>query len=172
MAAAQLTANAHFTVLARYNRGANERVYQACRELSDEERRADRGAFFRSIHATLNHILVGDRTWLARFEGGSAPSTNLDAILYDDFASLWHARCAEDDRIDALVAGLSPAMLESEIEYVNNEGRLFRDPVRMLLIHFFNHQTHHRGQVHAMLTQTRVEAPVLDLHRVVKPDPN
>ena len=177
MATAQLTVSTdHFELLARYNRGANERLYQASAELSDEARWADRGAFFRSIHATLNHILVGDRIWLARFEGDAAPSTDLDAILYNDFAALWDARRTEDDRIETLVTDLSPSVLDSEIEYVNNEGRLFRDPVRMLLIHIYsivvhvadrvdmdqrthsgNHQHHHGGERVEQETELRLK---------------
>ncbi len=163
--------NVHFQALARYNRGANVRLYRACGSLADEERRRDRGAFFGSIHATLNHILVGDRIWMARFEGEAVPSTGLDAILYDDWGDLRATRRVEDDRILHFTETLEPAFLESEIEYVNNEGRTFRDPVAVLLSHFFNHQTHHRGQIHCLLTQAGVEAPVLDMHRVLIPHP-
>ena len=162
---------AYFELLARYNRRVNERLFAACTELSDEERKLDRGAFFRSIHGTLNHVLVGDQIWLARFEGQTVPSTRLDAILYDDFEELRRARSLEDERIERLVDGLSRQFVAGTIEYVNNEGRLFRDRLDLLLLHFFNHQTHHRGQVHAMITQTEVAAPVLDLHRVLVPDP-
>ena len=160
---------AHFRLLARYNRLANQRLYQACGQLSDAERKQARPAFFKSIHGTLNHILVGDRIWLARFRGGAAPSTNLDAILYDDFAALWTARQAEDAGIEALVAGLEPGFLAGSIRYCNNEGRHLTDPNDLLLAHFFNHQTHHRGQVHDLLSQTAVPVPVLDMHRVLRP---
>ena len=96
---------AHFQMLGRYNRLANERLYAACAELDDAARRKDRGAFFRSIHGTLNHIMVGDRIWMARFEGGTASSTGLDAILHDDFDELRAARTVEDARIEAFTAG-------------------------------------------------------------------
>ena len=78
----------HFRMLGRYNRLANARLYGACSDLDDEYRKRDRGAFFGSIHGTLNHILVGDRIWMTRFEGGEAASTNLDAILYEDFPEM------------------------------------------------------------------------------------
>jgi uncharacterized damage-inducible protein DinB len=158
--------------LARYNRLANERLYDACARLDDDARKQPRPAFFGSIHGTLNHIMVGDRVWLARFEGGSAPSTGLDAILYDSFDVLRAARIAEDRRIEDFFAGVGDDFLSGSIRYRNNEGRMFDDPVAMLAVHFFNHQTHHRGQVHDMLTQTDVPPPVLDLHRVLKPDPD
>lgn len=158
--------------LARYNRRANERLYASCAELSDAARKQTRPAFFQSIHGTLNHIMVGDRIWLARFEGRDVPSTGLDAILYDDFEALRAARAEEDVRIEDFAANITDAFLAGTIRYENNEGRLFDDPVDMLVSHFFNHQTHHRGQVHDMLCQTDVTPPVLDLHRVLKPDPD
>ena len=156
-------------LLARYNRLANERLYDACAALSDEERRRDRRGFFRSIYGTLNHILLGDRNWLARFRGGEAPSTGLDAILYEDFAELHAARATEDDRLEAFVRDVTPAFLAGSIRYVNNEGRLLEDPTDLLVLHLFNHQTHHRGQVHDMLSQAGAKPPVLDMHRVIRP---
>ena len=162
----------NFQTLAHYNRLANQRLYDVCAGLGDAERRKIRPAFFKSIHGTLNHIMVGDRVWLTRFEGGEAPSTALDAILYEDFDALRQAREAEDARIEAFAAGLTDAFLAGSIRYVNNEGRVFVDPSELLVAHFFNHQTHHRGQVHDMLTQTDVATPVLDMHRVIRPTPD
>ena len=161
----------HFRMLGSYNRHANERLYEACSGLGDEERTKERGAFFGSIHGTLNHILVGDRIWMSRFEGGEAPSTNLDAILYDDFDALRESRVAEDARIEAYTASLTAELLDGTIAYVNDQGREFRDPLSVLLAHLFNHQTHHRGQVTAMLATTGVDYPVLDMHRVLIPEP-
>jgi len=161
-----------FRRFARYNTLANERLYAACAALTDEERRRDRRGFFGSIHGTLNHILVGDRVWMARFEGGAAPSTNLDAELYRGFTELSAARAAEDQRIETYIAGMAVSDLEREIAYENNEGRQFCDPVSLALPHFFNHQTHHRGQVHDMLSQIGPNPLVLDMHRVLKPDPD
>ncbi len=159
----------HFQMLAFYNRLANERLYEACALLSDGERKQRRKAFFGSIHGTLNHIVVGDRIWLSRFSGEKTPSTNLDAILYEDYEELQEARRSEDRRIEDFAAGIKEEFLGGSISYVNNEGRTFEDPVELLVAHFFTHQTHHRGQVHGMLTQTEVSPPVLDMHRVVKP---
>ena len=120
----------HFRMLGRYNRLANARLHDACSELDDEERKRDRDAFFGSIHGTLNHILVGDRIWMTRFEGGEAASTNLDAILYEDFDALREARNVEDARIEAYTSRLTAGSLAGTIVYVNNEGREFRDPPR------------------------------------------
>lgn len=162
---------AHFRTLGRYNRLANELLYAACTELDDAERRKDRGAFFRSIHGTLNHIMVGDRIWMARFEGGTAPSTGLDAILHDDFDELRAARVVEDARIEAFASRLDDALLAGTLAYVSHEGHAFDDPMTVLLAHFFNHQTHHRGQITAMLRQTDCPYPELDMHRVLIPGP-
>ena len=159
----------HFRMLAGYNRLANRRLYDACARLTEGERKRRRPAFFGSIHGTLNHILVGDRIWLARFSGEEVPSTGLDAVLYADFAELREAREREDARIEGFVAGADGEMLSGGIRYENNEGRNLEDPVDVLLTHFFNHQTHHRGQIHDMLSQTSVPPPVLDLHRVLRP---
>ena len=162
--------NSHFRLLGRYNRLANERLYAACAERSDAARREDRGAFFKSIHGTLNHVLVGDRIWMARFEGGPPPPARLDAILHDDFDALRAARIAEDARIETYVDTLDDARLAGTLAYVDVEGRAFEDPLAVLLPHFFNHQTHHRGQVTAMLAQTEGSYPELDMHRVLIPD--
>ena len=132
-------------LLARYNRLANERLYAACATLPDEERKRDRRGFFRSIHGTLNHILRGDRNWLTRFQGGEASSAGLDAILYEEFAELAAARAAEDDRLEAFARDLTSSFLAGSIRYVNNEGRALEDPTDLLVLHLFNHQTHHRG---------------------------
>ncbi len=158
-------------MLARYNTLANGILYDACAGLSDEERKRERPAFFQSIHGTLNHIMVGDRIWMTRFEGGEALSTKLNAILYDDFAELRAARQAEDARIEALMAGLTEDALDGSIRYVSNEGNRHDDPMPLLLTHLFNHQTHHRGQLHGLLSHAGATTPVLDLHRVLRPQP-
>ena len=160
-----------FALLARYNTGANRRLYDACAALSDAERKRDAGAFFGSIHGTLNHILVGDRIWLARFAGETVPSTGLDAIPYQDFDALWQARQAEDHHLAGFVAGLTGARLTETVRYRNNEGRSHADPLGLLVAHLFNHQTHHRGQVTDLLSRAGAPTPVLDLHRVLRPDP-
>ena len=159
----------HFGRMAQYNRTANQRLYDAVAKLPREQYEAERPAFFRSIRGTLNHIVVGDRIWLTRFEGGVSPSTDLDEILFETFDDLREARGREDDRIDRMVANLTPEFLTSGIAYVNNEGRDMVDAAVVAVAHFFNHQTHHRGQVHDMLSQTNIAPPVLDMHRCLNP---
>ena len=161
---------AHFTMLAAYNRLANERLYDACTVLSDAERKRDRKGFFRSIHGTLNHIMVGDRIWLCRLAPGGSQSIALDAILYEGFDELRVARVTDDARIETFAAGLTDDFLARSIDYTSSNGRKFNDPAPLLVAHMLNHQTHHRGQVHDMLSQAGVATPVLDMHRVINPD--
>ncbi|MFI5000102.1 MAG: DinB family protein [Reyranellales bacterium] len=156
---------------ARYNRLANEKLYEASATLSDVERRRDLGAFFRSVHGTLNHLLLGDTIWMTRFEGGAHPSTGLDAILFEEFAALREARAGMDRRIEAFFAQPPVGFFERALNYVNNAGVPSEDPVAVILPHFFNHQTHHRAQVHTLLSQLGRDPPVLDLHRVLRPNP-
>src|SRR3977135_2028093 len=109
-----------WAMYARYNGRANETLYEACAGLSEEERRRDLGAFFRSVHGTLNHLVLGDRIWMTRFEGGSLPPTHLGAILFDDFAALAAARAGMDRRIETFFANLPAGFLERSLRYLNN----------------------------------------------------
>lgn len=156
---------------ARYNRLANETVYAACAALSEAERRRDLGAFFKSVHGTLNHLLLGDRIWMTRFEGGEHVSTGLNAILHDEFDDLRRARADMDRRIETFFTSLPADFLLRTLSYVNNSGFATQDPAEVIVPHFFNHQTHHRAQVHTLLSQLGHAPPVLDLHRVLRPDP-
>lgn len=156
-------------MLARYNKLANRKLYEVCAQLSDAERKSIRPAFFKSIHGTLNHIMVGDCIWLTRFEGKQILSTGLDTILYEDFDELQKARIAEDERIETFAASLTAEFLGSTIGYTNNAGKTCTDPADLLVAHFFNHQTHHRGQIHDMITQTEIAPPSLDMHRIIRP---
>ena len=151
-------------VLARYNAWANHKLYGAVERLPDGQRRADRGAFFKSLHGTLNHLLVTDRMWMARFAGRPAPSVRLDAILYDDFDALRAARGEEDTRIITYVDGLDPGALAGTFSFEARSmpGRYVQE-IGPALDHLFNHQTHHRGQAHAILTGLGADAPSLDL---------
>lgn len=161
----------HLQLLAQYNTLANEKLYAACAKLSDADRKQLRPAFFNSIHGTLNHILVGDRIWLNRFEGKEVASIGLDTILYEAFETLWQARILEDQRIQTFVASLTEGALQKNIRYINHAGNVHSDPMPLLIAHLFNHQTHHRGQIHNLLSQTRVAPPSLDMHRVLRPHP-
>ncbi|MFG1477097.1 DinB family protein [Xanthobacter sp. V4C-4] len=151
--------------LAAYNAWANTRLYDAAAALGPELCARPMGAFFGSVIATLNHLVVTDRIWLARLEASDAPQPPLDTILETDLARLRALRVAEDERLSAWVAGLDPARLAAEVRYANSSGAVFSQSRASALDHLFNHQTHHRGQAHALLTQLggRAAAPSLDL---------
>lgn len=155
---------AHFRTFAGYNAWANRRLYDACAALPVEEYQRPRASFFGSIHATLNHILVGDRLWNGRLTGNLAIGiTALNQILYPDLATLRAAREAEDKGLIAFLEGRDDAWLEGMLDYRNMAGETRQDPLRIVMAHIFNHQTHHRGQVHGLLSQTAVPPPPLDL---------
>lgn len=160
---------AHYQMLARYNRVANERLFAACSALEDSEYRRQRAGSFGSIHGLLNHILLGDRRWLGLFEGGQRATPPLNQILYDDFAELRAAREREDARLAALFAGSDAGFWGRSFAYTNNQGKDYVETAPVACAHLFNHQTHHRGQVHVMLSQAGAQPPSLDLHRILNP---
>jgi uncharacterized damage-inducible protein DinB len=153
-----------FEMYAAYNVWVNERLYDASARIPDAEYRRDRGAFFGSLHGTLNHLLVGDRIWMHRFTGEGEEPSELDGILYDDFAELRRQRRAEDARISTYIAGLSGRDLAGTLRYHSTRSPAdLEQHLAPLLLHFFNHQTHHRGQAHCLITEITGEAPSFDL---------
>jgi len=164
---------AHFQRMAAYNRWANARLYEAAGKLSPAELAAPRSGFFSSLLKTLNHILVGDTLWMGRLDGTGSPGvTKLDQILHTDFAALNAARAAMDDRIVVFVDRLSPARFNEDLAYRTTSGDAMVTPVDQVLAHFFNHQTHHRGQAHAMLSSTEIAPPPLDLIYFLREHPD
>ena len=154
----------HFKRNAAYNAWANARLYDAATALTDFERKRDIKGYFSSLHGTLNHLLAADRIWLKRLTGqGEAPS-ELGAILFDVFTDLRDARETEDKRLADYASGLSVADIDAELNYNNTRGEAKALPVKVILAHVFNHQTHHRGQATQMMRQLGVaEPPALDL---------
>jgi uncharacterized damage-inducible protein DinB len=157
-----------FDRLAAYNAWANRRLYDACHRLSEREYYASRKAFFGSIHRTLNHLLVADRIWLSRLAGSPSPGLALDAELYAVRDELRAAREALDARLAEYVGSLDEADLAATVSYQNIQGQPFAHPRSLLLQHLFNHQTHHRGQIHDMLSATEVPPPPLDIMYFVR----
>jgi len=150
--------------LAAYNRWMNDRIYDACAKLSDEERKRDAGAFFKSIHGTLNHILLGDRVWLGRLVGVPFVVKTLDQELYADFTELRAQRGKTDEDIVAWADSLTEAAFDGQMSYmstVNPQLRIY--PFWVAVTHLFNHQVHHRGQVTTLLTQRGIDPGVTDL---------
>lgn len=154
----------HFDMMAAYNAWANARLYDAAASLSDEAYRRDTGAFFRSMHGTLNHLYVADTIWMSRFRGLPNPPWKLDHIAHDDRADLRKRREALDRDIIGFAGGLTDNLLQKEFSYVTvtNPAKMTQK-LAPALAHFFNHQTHHRGQCHAILTGIGAEAPPMDL---------
>jgi uncharacterized damage-inducible protein DinB len=143
-------------MMAGYNRWMNEKLYTLCAQLSDGERKRDRKAFFRSIHGTLNHLLLTDRGWLGRFNGKP------DQELYDNFEELCHERARTDREIEDFVAALGPARLAEDFTYQTYAGTTFTHSLGPALVHLFNHQTHHRGQLTTLLNQLGIDPGVTD----------
>ena len=165
----------HIILMASYNEWMNAKVYECAGKLSARELAADRGVFFRSILGTLNHIVVGDTTWLRRFAKHPArhvsldpvrglPSPiSLDQIMFTDFGTLAERRKMLDQVIKRWAAELTEADLPHALDYKNLQGIVGRKRFSSLVMHFFNHQTHHRGHVTAMLHQAGQDVGVTDL---------
>ena len=149
---------------ARYNRWMNERLYETCAAIPDGERKRDAGAFFKSIHGTLNHLMVADQVWMGRFENAPFAPTSLAQELYGDFEELRRARAALDARIGKWAATLDEDALAGTLHYTTIVNPAPRStPMALAVAHFFNHQTHHRGQLTTLLSQRGIDPGVTDL---------
>lgn len=153
--------------MASYGRWMNEGISGACDQLSDEDRKKDCGAFFKSIHGTLNHLLWADQIWMHRFVETPAPlSEDIPGSVsqYESYEDLKRERAAFDAVIGDWAASLDPASLEGDLTwYSGSAGREVTKPRWLLITHMFNHQTHHRGQMHCLLTQFGVKTPTTDM---------
>jgi uncharacterized damage-inducible protein DinB len=161
---------AYIRTMAEYNAEMNRRLYAAADRLSDAERRLPRGAFWSSIHGTLTHILWGDRQWMSRFDNWPRPTTAIkqSAQMIEDFAELRATREQADADISRWAAKVDDAWLAEDLVWFSGAAnREVRAPLRLLVTHFFNHQTHHRGQAHAMLTAAGEETGDTDLFLVI-----
>jgi len=151
-------------LMAEYNRWMNQRLYLACGALSDAVRKADQGLFFKSIHATLNHILWGDRAWMRRFTAKEYTLGPPGQDLFADFAELSLERAALDLEILDFAHGLSAEWLNEALTWTSQlYGFTQTAPRFALVLQMFNHQTHHRGQVHAALTRLGVDMGPTDI---------
>jgi uncharacterized damage-inducible protein DinB len=166
----------NYRFLARYNHWFNQRLYDACERLPDEERKRNRAAFFGSIHQTLNHLVWGDRTWLRRFAAQGTHFSSLDGdvlelpagavygtLLYADWDALRAQRERLDSAIEAWTHEMAPDFPLLTMRYANTKGVQREHPMWPALTHFFNHQTHHRGQVTTLLAQAGIDPGVTDL---------
>jgi uncharacterized damage-inducible protein DinB len=142
-------------LMAAYNAEMNRRLYATADRLSPAQRNEDRGAFFGSVQGTLSHLLWGDRTWMSRFDGWPAPGGGIKGspALFPDWDALKAARVEADAGIEAWARRVTPDWLGGSLSWFSAAmGRDMTKPTAALVTHFFNHQTHHRGQVHALLT--------------------
>ena len=163
-----------YQAFARYNTWMNQNLYKLAAQLSDEERKRDVKAFFGSIHGTLSHLLLTDRVQLGRFVGPDKtvsfdatgrpiPIKSLDQELYSDFDTLRRERGATDKMIEEWTEKISSEWLQTTMRYHSMaDGGDWDVPIWVAVTHFFNHQTHHRGQVTAMLKQFGLDPGVTD----------
>ncbi len=154
----------HFVQFAAYNHWANRRLLAAVGKLDQEQRNRPVGLFFGSLHGTLNHLLVTDRMWLGRLTDVNPEYGPLDKILFENLRELAPARMAEDERLISVVNSYKHDDFDRLVSYRNTSGREFNESLGAILAHLFNHQTHHRGQVHSGLSiVTGSEPEALDL---------
>jgi len=152
-----------FLTLARANRWANELLYAEMAKLTPELLAKPLSVNFGSVLGIANHTILADRAWLHRLSGEGESPPALDAVPYPDILGSLAARRAEDARVIAFAEGLDPARLASTLRYTAMNGTPCAEPFAVCLMHFYNHQTFHRGQIHAVLGVLGIQAPDLDL---------
>lgn len=152
----------HFLRLARYNKWANAQIYDAASLLDREDYFADRRAYFKSMHGTLNHLLAIDKVWFGRFTADLYALPSYDVILHDNFGDLRAARNVFDDHITAVVEGMDDAAIMAPFRWIMLNGQPYTSTLDRCMTQIFNHQTHHRGQAHTLLSQLTGDAPPLD----------
>jgi len=153
----------YFIHMANYNIWANARLYKTCAEIGEDKVHQERPSFFGSIFKTLNHILVGDMIWMARFTGSADAPKKLDQLLHEKFSDLSSTRADFDEKILDFAISLTDQKLQENFHYHDIAGAPHNVPLSICVGHMFNHQTHHRGQVHGLLIHEMKEPPPLDL---------
>lgn len=165
----------YFTILAEYNADMNRKLCQVLQEMPKKELMADKKAFFGSIYGTANHIMVGDLMWLKRFrkfkrhfdalsELKKFPKpTGLSHMLYNNVNDYIEARKSLDNVIVQFIEQTKEKDYDSVLHYKNSQKMKFDRRLGLLLLHFFNHQTHHRGQITTLLNQINLDMGVTDL---------
>ena len=160
----------YIQIMARYNSEMNRRVYAAAAKLTDEQRREDIGLFWSSLHGTLCHLLWGDRQWMSRMDGwppNTIPNAQSPTLIHD-FDALRGARVIADEKLEEFANRIDDAWLDEDLTWYSGAAkRTMSREKRGLMVHFFNHQTHHRGQAHAGLTRFGEDPGDTDLFLVV-----
>ncbi len=153
-----------FQRYAKYNAWMNGKLYDVCSTLDDDLRKRDQGAFFKSIHSTLNHILFGDRAWMGRFTGRDYEIKPMGVDLYEDFEALRAARTEMDRDILDWTSGLGRPWLEGSLTWTSgSDGKTRSQVAWQLVLHMFNHQTHHRGQLTTLFSQQGLDIGPTDM---------
>ena len=152
----------YFLMLALYNQWANTKLFAILGTLTEEQLNQDCHAYFKSLIQTANHVLVGDILWFERIRGLASSNLALDTILYPDIVPLTQARVEQDQRFLSFVENCDETISEISISYLRR-GQFYTEPLVEILAHLFNHQTHHRGQMHNMVFQLTGESLELDL---------
>jgi uncharacterized damage-inducible protein DinB len=153
----------YFASLARYHVWATQRLIESnLHGLSDDDWHRDCGLYFRSVHGTVNHLLVTDNIWYSRFAEGKSLRMPLDTVLHDDRTAVCEALGTAVTRWSPWLSNLSPERFDGELHYTRNNGEEIRIPFAPALGHVFNHATHHRGQLTAALTAMVQPGPELD----------
>ncbi|MDP2349512.1 MAG: DinB family protein [Gammaproteobacteria bacterium] len=151
-------------LMAQYNQWMNQKLYAICAGLTDAERRADRGAFFKSIHGTLNHILYGDKMWIGRFDGNPFTGAKIGQDLHATFEEMHADRVRTDQRILTWAANVDPEWLKKSYTWISGiDGKSRTSPTHVLVTQMFNHQTHHRGQITTLLMQMGINPGPTDI---------
>jgi uncharacterized damage-inducible protein DinB len=151
-------------VMTDYNAWMNSRLFELCRSIDDADRKCDRGAFFGSIHRTLNHILYSDLAFMSRFTGNPAVVPELGVDLHDDFEDLWRSRSSMDQRMSEWSSTLNAEWLAEDLTYTSKVDGVTRTVPRwVLVVHMLNHQTHHRGQITTALNQMGLDIGTTDI---------
>jgi uncharacterized damage-inducible protein DinB len=154
----------YYITMAQYNQWMNQKIYAICADIPDNKRKENLGAFFKSIHGTLNHLLYGDKAWMGRFLEQPFYVPNMGQDMYTDFEQLRKARELTDKQIIEWTKNLSQEWLENPFKYKSNvDGKIRILPTWLLITHMFNHQTHHRGQLTTLLSQLGYNPGITDL---------
>lgn len=156
--------SSHSQLMAQYNEWMNSRMYALCASVPQDELHADRGAFFGSIYASLNHIAYGDLAFMSRFTGNPSVVPDPGADLFGTFNRLRAERAKLDNQILVWSESLTEAWLEEPLTYTSKiDGKTRTVPKWVLVTHMFNHQTHHRGQVTTLLSQIGLDVGSTDI---------
>jgi len=154
----------YYELMAEYNKWMDGKLYGVCDGIPDVERKRDMGAFFKSIHGTLNHIYYGDLAWFERMRDNKFTPRKIDVDLFEDFSEMRTAQEKMDTEIIEWAGTLTSEYLNEKYDYTSNVSRFKRTLPRWVLVtHMFNHKTHHRGQLTTLIKQLGIDPGITDI---------